>query len=538
MLRLCISSSALALAALSACADQAAPTQPGDRVAIAIAPLSFQNIDRVCYDIEVRNADGTVWSLGDTTITKVGGVQATHTGSGGPVDATTVCSDQYGDGAGGALTYIGTCDATSDSDGNALNGVQNAVTLWVDGIYADGGAALRVGGGAADIGAWQDPCPNGCTVQADCSANADTRVDFDLTVMRAADQGFFDVAVNFEDVFCSAKLDTCYDVASDDRIKLIFGGDGDRDWTAVVGLACTAGAGSDVATNLLYSRIDVTCNGGATRFNVDPKGAPGERSVVGTDGKVLHYAVYRGQEDLGCGAAGDCNKLYWNLALSVDDLAAAGGSCSLALSATANDGDTGFVNGVPTATGLAYPYIDMAATLTQDGAGVCQKNALGSAAVATGYHGNAMGGVEPVVVMCSEFDGSGTGTAATSDPSCDLNPAPPRFADSFDGTGVVVSPSDKWNATGGFGTFTLGGGQACQSSPGARQLFWKSPLASWTTATMTWELTLGPDAFLMQSIGFGSEFVAATVTSIGATQSRLELWDNRQASSRLLTADF
>jgi len=27
--------------------------------------------------------------------------------------------------------------------------------------------------------------------------------------MRSAEMGFFDVGVNFNDVFCSAKLDTC-----------------------------------------------------------------------------------------------------------------------------------------------------------------------------------------------------------------------------------------------------------------------------------------------------------------------------------------
>ena len=80
-----------------------------------------------------------------------------HTPGGGAPDAGTVCSSRYGDAAANGLTYVGPCDASSDTGERA--GVQNDVTLWVDGLYA----------GGADVGDWRDPCPAGCTLEVDCA---------------------------------------------------------------------------------------------------------------------------------------------------------------------------------------------------------------------------------------------------------------------------------------------------------------------------------------------------------------------------------
>ncbi len=397
--------SCLAVAAGTACLGSAEPSGP--RLAVDIAALTLTGPDNVCYDLRVENNDGVVWSKGNPLLTLLGADQ-TGGGAGGAADTDTVCSTQYGNSAGGDVTYIGTCDASSDSD-TVRAGVQNRVTLWVDGIYKSG----------ADLGDWQDPCESGCALSVDCEANEDSLVEFNLTLMRQANQGFFDVAVNFQDIFCSAKFDTCYEDGADagsedDKITLIHGADQVRDWTGVVGFACSAGNDA-TQTNLLYGPFTVTC--GSNVFAIDPSVGEGNSSVAGTTGGLLHYGVYRGTEQLDCGnGAGSCKKLYWNVAFSIQDLEALGGSCTLAVTATANDNNEGFALGLPTAIGVTYPYIDIATTLTTDGVGICQRNELNvtGSAVLTHYRGN-LDGVTAPTAMCKQFNGStagGTGGCA------------------------------------------------------------------------------------------------------------------------------
>ena len=99
-----------------------------------------------------------------------------------------------------------------------LYGDADAATLAEDLAAAD---ALGYGEGVAAFAcpdgplcglAFMDPGPLVKTFP--CTPNADTPVDFDVTVMRQANQGFFDVAVSFDAIFCAAKLDCC-DVAGD-----------------------------------------------------------------------------------------------------------------------------------------------------------------------------------------------------------------------------------------------------------------------------------------------------------------------------------
>jgi hypothetical protein len=401
--------------ALGACADGA---QKPDGLRISVGALSLPGIGGACYDLQVSNGTDVVWSLGDPTLTALGADQTLDNGPDDDldvdVDTETVCSGQFGNATGGDITYIGPCDASTDSDGNLGNGVQNLVTLWVDGLYN--------AGSTADIGAWRDPCgATGCQLQVACNENADSQVVFNLAIMRSANQGFFDIAVNFEDIFCSAKFDTCYSTSPERKIELLHGADSGRDWTGVFGFACTAGADSEtrnIASSLLFSRVLVTC--GATVYELDPRALEGNAETA--DATPLHYGVYRGTEQLDCGD-GSCNKLYWNLALSIDDLIAnhPTASCTLSLEATADDvtpNNTGvaFANGLPTGNGVSYPYIKVEAPLTNVGQGLCQVNALDQGSVvATAYRGN-LGGYTAPVVMCSSSDG--TAVAATGGNSC------------------------------------------------------------------------------------------------------------------------
>ncbi len=87
--------------------------------------------------------------------------------------------------------------------------------------------------------------------------------------MRDANQGFFDVAINFEDVFCSAKLDCTYDNDGNVPINLLFDPvTGERRQTAVVALACTQGPNADNRTHLHVTDVRYRC-GSAMVDNVD-----------------------------------------------------------------------------------------------------------------------------------------------------------------------------------------------------------------------------------------------------------------------------
>ncbi len=172
------------LGLLGACAADEGPKGP---LTVAVAPLTLPGIADVCYGLTVFNGNpsgspDTVWSL------------------------EGICSSQYGNSTGGDITYIGTCDADS--------GTNNYVQLILESIENDQDDFLL---DQTDVEPGQDsdfinPCADAgdCILDFPCKENEDVFVEFNITVMRDAEQGFFDIAVNFEDVFCSAKADSCY----------------------------------------------------------------------------------------------------------------------------------------------------------------------------------------------------------------------------------------------------------------------------------------------------------------------------------------
>ncbi len=145
---------------MAACSGAEAP---GSRLSVEVAPLSLVGVTDACYSLAIANEAGE------------------------PVaERSQICASRYG--ALGGISYVAPCDATdSDADGVATN----TVTLTIDGISGPTGALDFI-----------DPCaaphaPGGCALTAACVEGGDTPVRFDLTVMRQADQGFFDVAVTF-----------------------------------------------------------------------------------------------------------------------------------------------------------------------------------------------------------------------------------------------------------------------------------------------------------------------------------------------------
>jgi len=228
--------SALCVVLISSACGEGAPVG-GPHLAVSVAPLQLDAIGGACYDLAIANGLGQpVVTLGDPAVSF-------------PNDPDTLCSGRFGNGPGGAISYIAPCDGQEP---------EHSVTLWVDQLLGPGGQPLAPG-------TWQNPCAparGGCTLEALCVENADSPVTFNLTIMRDAVQGFFDVAVNFDDVFCSAKVDCTYDAEGQRPIELLFNGP-ERDQTAVVALACTGGAGEDTATELHVNDVRVECGVGS-----------------------------------------------------------------------------------------------------------------------------------------------------------------------------------------------------------------------------------------------------------------------------------
>ena len=322
----------LALAALSACqANAPAPTtvDAGPRVAINVAPLSLTEVTDARFTLTVTNGPN---------------------GTGTTVWSREVTSSQYGDGAGG-LSYVGPCDPT--------NGGINTVTVTIEDLY-DGPNPIAAN-------SWQNPTP--VSLEAPCSPNSDTPVTFNLTVVRSANQGFFDVAVEFQDIFCSAKLD-CLSEDNTDLNLLHRPNGGDRDLTAVLAVACT---GSPTGSTYLYmDDLLIDCEGQFPVFGrVRPTGQ-GNITPLANPGNYLYgAAVYRGVEEL-------ANKAYWNVALGLDETTfAANGECSLIARATASrlpfsQTDPGFA--VP--SGVIYPVIDWVVPLSNETGRVCGRHAV------------------------------------------------------------------------------------------------------------------------------------------------------------------
>jgi len=344
---------------VTAC-DDATTLPDGPRLAVDVAALNLQGVGDVVWDLEVDNGDGDViWQR-------------------------RVTSSGYGDGAGSA-SYVGTCDADPDVD-------DNTVKVWVVGVYA---AAVTDAGSfasGADAGAgavtgtpvdFENPTEAGpLTRDVTCVENADVFVQFDVALMRPAQQGFFDIAINFNNVFCSAKLDCCYDDDDDgceagEDITLLFDSGGQRARTFVLGFACTAGVSSDVATALHMDPIQLDCdvNSDAATFIPDVTIDPGAAGVgnlctagqvascdaVRTQGSadpdayLFQAAVYRGVEALTSGGVAAI-KVYWNVALGVTSGISA---CRLRTAATADDGDdpNDGVDGGVIVAGDVYPFV-------------------------------------------------------------------------------------------------------------------------------------------------------------------------------------
>ena len=369
---------------LAACASDVPVESAGPTIAIAVAPLGLAGIRDADYTITVTNGPG---------------------GGGDVVWTRDVSSAAYGDGAG-SLSVVGPCDAST--------GV-NTVELELTALYDDVGAL------AAD--AFMNPTP--VSLEANCVPNGDVAVTFDLTLARNAQQGFFDVAVSFGDVFCSAKLDCVNDETGGDLELLFDPTTHARDLTAVFGFACT---GSLTGSTFLY--LDdpvVTCAGLAPELvvvdaaglgNVDLAASPS----ANPGGYLFAASVFRGAEGL-------ANKAYWNISFGLRaDAFGDAGDCTLTARATASsEAYPQLPGGFPLPAGSVYPVIDWSVPLSSPTARVCTRHEVDVAGsgVATHYVGyltapnQLVWGAEPIAFR-HRFDGATREVVTACDASCPL----------------------------------------------------------------------------------------------------------------------
>jgi len=252
---------------------------------------------------------------------------------------------------GRARSYVGPCDADAGD---------NVVSLSL--------VSLEDATGTLPTSDYVNPTlPDPLTQTVTCDPNVDTPVTFNISVMRTATQGFFDVAVSFSDIFCSAKLDCGATTDSADDLNLLHRAGGGRDMTAVLALACTGGAGAD--THLYLDNVEIDCGGAnptvvdvSGQGNVDLDVAPS----ANPDGYLFGAMVSRGSEAI-------YDKAYWNVSLGLDEASFPATDCRLTTTATASDGP---LDGGSTPDNTTWPIIEWDVVLSTSGARACTQHPL------------------------------------------------------------------------------------------------------------------------------------------------------------------
>jgi len=323
------------------CADVGDPVAErdfdGPGIEIAIAALDLAGVEDALWDIRVANSGG------DT------------------VFQTRITASQFGDGVGSA-SYVGPCDASSNP---------NIVEVELIGIYGEPQETPGGYGEDEPEDALPAQNPGLMSQEVECVANGDVFVQFDVSILRPANQGFIDLAVNFNNIFCSAK----YDCGAGDLLH----NDGVRDTTHVFGFACTGGIGAGGDTMLYLDDPKVTCyvdedenvsfDFPLAGYQDGNQGPVGEVDFgEGTEWAFFEWAIYSGSELL----AG-LNKRYFNMAFGLGlDESALGAitSCRFQTVGTADNGTILTANAIP--AGSVYPYIEWDVELI----GCTENNAL------------------------------------------------------------------------------------------------------------------------------------------------------------------
>ena len=316
-----------------------APERGGAQVAIGVGALNLPGLVDAEYTLRVKQAGGgLVWER-------------------------TLRASAYGDGT--SLAYVGPCDADPAAQ-------PNRVELEVERLFD--------ASGEVPASAWMNPTATApLALDVPCVANADAPARFDVTLARRAQQGFFDVAVQFDDVFCSAKAD-CVD-ESGDALRLVFGPDGTRWPTYVVALACTSGE-SGAPIHLYLTDPLVTCANAASPIPLERGPGNVYDAAYPPPAPLAQAMVFRSQGALSGASGSPLPWLHASVAVALDPTAA--GPCTLTTRFTAT---TATLPGFSLAGGT-YPLIDVTLPLLDAAeARACTRHPLdgGDGAVDTVY---------------------------------------------------------------------------------------------------------------------------------------------------------
>ncbi len=334
----------------SACSGSGAGE--GGRVRIEVAALELPGVGDACYDVEVTNGNGEfLWAFGNP-------MQQV------PSDTRAICSTSVGMSNGG-LTYFGPCDVTAP---------ETRVKLFVDSLWEQG-ADVSVDSPLTD---WVNPCPapQGCTVVTTCEAGQDVTATFDLTVLREANQGFFDVAVSFEDVFCTAQLDCQRQGPSgSEPLELLLDPvSGQRVPSAMLSFACTAGAGSD--THLLLQE-SLECDDMAPIVFPLSHREGQFYTASNRPSPLIQAATFRGLDVRTNSQGQSSDVIFFNTAFAVD-FTKVSGICRLRASLSATSGRPSPAFSTP--VGATYPVIRVLEPVAAGGANTyaCSHHEIGS----------------------------------------------------------------------------------------------------------------------------------------------------------------
>jgi hypothetical protein len=404
--------SALLVLATACQSEDSSPGNAGFR--IEIAPLGLEANTQVCYDLEVSGPGGVLWRRGDRETTFAGHDQSPpYDGTPGAPDTDALCSTQFGNGSLGSITFVGTCDASGDIDPDRP-GTQNEIAIWVDGVYP-GSPPPSDSTVSPERYGWQDPCPEGCRIEADCLENVDTPVEFNITLLRQLDRGFFVASTNAGNrIFCSASFSTCDGTAPN---LLLTGRDADPDPTVALAIDCQVEPGAN-APEFFFNAPVVTCT------DADPTTTDSTFEIAMTcgagisgstsEGVQIEYLI--GNEGLpsGCGVAPSpaCVSALGSLAINLSTLPP-GKECSLSIEAAVAEQGI-FVSGEPPPATSLFPYITLTTPLTgPNGEFLCTRHQLNSneSPLKTVYRGPIAGPQDQIQPMCVSFD---AGDAAMS----------------------------------------------------------------------------------------------------------------------------
>ncbi|MFO0748893.1 MAG: hypothetical protein U1F43_24990 [Myxococcota bacterium] len=300
---------------LGAMACSSGPTGPEARVTIKTSPLALEGIGEAVYSVTVVNAQGqTVWDKELVEHLATARARCATSARATPARAPTPTPS--------ALSVV----ELDDEDGDAL--------------------------GDAD---WDKPDP--IVQEVDCVENSDVVVRFNLTIVRSANQGFFDIAINFSDIFCSAKLDCEPEFLQNP------GKGGKSDLTAVVAFACTAGKDQD--TTLYWGDASIVCRDGekiTATYPVHPASGEGNHGPIASTQDPKNFGVYESANYQTVEEFEGLDKCSWVTALGLD-LTKLGDNCTFEATATA--GDHAFTDPyLHTPTDTVYPLIRWKVPLT------------------------------------------------------------------------------------------------------------------------------------------------------------------------------